>query len=541
MPGRLGEIAGVARDRFGYEALRPGQGEAISALLEGRDTLVVMPTGAGKSAVYAIAALLLGRPTIVVSPLIALQRDQAEALEEADAGGAAEANSTLAAGERREVFEDLSRGDLEFVLLAPEQLGDPETVQSLSDADPSLLVVDEAHCVSAWGHDFRPDYLRLGGVIEGLGHPVVCALTATASPPVRAEIVELLGMRDPAVIVHGFDRANISLEVRRHEDASDKRKALLAWVVEAPPPGIVYVATRRGTEEVAAELRGLGVDAAHYHAGLKASERERVQSAFMEGDLDVVVATIAFGMGIDKADVRFVVHHDVPDSLDSLYQELGRAGRDGDPAQAVLFYRPQDLGLRRFFAASSGPSADELRAVAELVHERAAVSEDELAEALGLSRSRTIAALGRLDRVGAVEVVPGGAVRRPGAEGAPEAAALAARADGVHERIEASRVEIVRLYAETRGCRRELLLGYFGEDFEAPCGNCDNCRAGRVAPEGPATTSFAEGSRVRHASWGEGLVMRLDGDKVLVLFDEQGYKTLSLEAVAARGLLTRVG
>ena len=534
-----GDIEKAAREGFGFESLRPGQAEAIASLLDGRDTLVVMPTGSGKSAIYAIAALLLERPTVVISPLIALQRDQAEALGEADAGAAAAANSTMGERRRREVFEDLRRGDLEFLLLAPEQFADPETLENLRAAEASLLVVDEAHCVSAWGHDFRPDYLRLASVVDGLGHPVVCALTATASPPVRREIVDLLGMRDPNVIVRGFDRPNIALGVERHERASDKRKALLEWVAARPRPGIVYVATRRAAEEVAVELRGRGVDAAHYHAGLKASARAEVHSSFMEGRLEVVVATVAFGMGIDKPDVRFVVHHDVPDSIDSLYQEIGRAGRDGEPASAALFYRPEDLGLRRFFAAGGGPSIEELRAVMEEVHQRGVAGEDELRRAVGLSSAKLIAAVGRLERIGALDVLPGGGVQAtPDTPDADTAAAAAAARDEVHERIERSRIEMLRAYAETRDCRREFLLNYFGEPFDGPCGNCDNCLAGRVASEEGARGPFPEGTRVRHASWGPGLVMRTEGDKVTVLFDEQGYKTLSAEAVASKGLLT---
>src|SRR3954470_19145681 len=246
-------IEELARERFGFAALRPGQREGVEAVIGGRDALCVMSTGSGKSAIYQLAGLILDGPTIVVSPLIALQRDQMESAEE----GIAEAeviNSTLTVRQREEAFEEAEEGEVEFVLLAPEQLANEEVLERLREARPSLFVVDEAHCVSQWGHDFRPDYLRLPAAIEAVGRPPVLALTATAAPPVREEIVETLGLRDPAIIVKGFDRPNIHLGVRTFQDAHRKRRALLDAVAEAPSPGIVYTATKKAAEEVAAEL-----------------------------------------------------------------------------------------------------------------------------------------------------------------------------------------------------------------------------------------------------------------------------------------------
>ena len=312
-----------------------------------------MPTGGGKSAVYQIPALLVPGPTVVVSPLIALQRDQVMALRKRIAGSAVRANSEISRAAYREAFRAVRTGEAEFLFLAPEQLAKPETMAALRDAAPSIFVVDEAHCISSWGHDFRPDYLRLGEVIAELGHPTVIALTATAAPPVRAEIVERLRLREPELVVRGFDRPNIFLEVVHELDAAAKREAAVLRAAGSAKPGIVYVATRRAADEYAAELAEIGLAAAAYHAGLPVAERDRVQQEFMDGALDVVAATTAFGMGIDKADVRFVMHADVADSLDSYYQEIGRAGRDGAPALACLFYRPEDLGLRRFFAAGA--------------------------------------------------------------------------------------------------------------------------------------------------------------------------------------------
>src|SRR4051812_4848809 len=298
-------IAGVARGSFGGHELRPGQAEAAAAGIDGRGTLAVMSTGYGKSAIYQIAAVLIPGPTVVVSPLIALQREQAEELEQQGVGGAANVNSTVRASERREAFEELEEDALEFIFMSPEQLANQEVQEELGAASPSLFVVDEAHCISEWGHDFRPDYLKLGAIAEALGRPPILALTATASPPVRDEIVERLGMRSAEVIVRGFDRPNIHFGVERFHDARHKRRALLERVADAPKPGLVYAATRRLAEEVAEELVEAGVSARVYHGGMGRRARTEAQKAFMEDRVDVVVATTAFGMGVDKANVRF--------------------------------------------------------------------------------------------------------------------------------------------------------------------------------------------------------------------------------------------
>jgi ATP-dependent DNA helicase RecQ len=351
----LRQLERAARDTFGWPGLKPGQGEAMAAVMAGRDALAVMPTGFGKSAIYQVPALLIDGPTVVVSPLISLQHDQVESLLASGAAptGVRELNSTIGARERAELFEELSAGQVEYLFLAPEQLAKPEVLDRIAEAKPSLFVVDEAHCVSAWGHDFRPDYLRLGDVVDRLGHPVVLALTATASRPVREEIVRRLHLRDPFLVVAGFDRPNLFLEAVPSADADVRREAILERVLAMDGPGIVYATTRRETEDYAEELAARGRQAAPYHAGLRNGDRSAVHEAFLGGDLDVVVATTAFGMGIDKHDVRFVVHTGIADSVDSYYQEVGRAGRDGEPAAAVLFHGPSDFGLRRFLAASA--------------------------------------------------------------------------------------------------------------------------------------------------------------------------------------------
>src|SRR3954453_17848411 len=407
---RRDRIDRTARDVLGFEALRPGQREAIESVLDGRDTLAVLSTGSGKSAIYQIAGLLTSGAALVVSPLIALQRDQVDALRER-ALGAAQLNSSLPEGEREEALAELEEDALEFLFLAPEQLANAEVLDELATAKPSLVVVDEAHAISEWGHDFRPDSLRIGAAIEPPGPPPVLALTATAAPPVRAEIVERLGLRDAEVIVRGFDRANLDLAVERFHDARLKDEALLDAIEAAAKPGIVYAATRRRTEELAAALAERGVEACAYHAGLRKSERESAQERFMDSDLDVIVATTAFGMGVDKADVRFVFHAEVPESVDAYYQEIGRHGPAGDPAQAILFSRLEDLGLRRFFAGSGHVGVDELTEVAEVVGaSRDPIGAAGLQERTELSQTKIATAISRLEDAGAVEVLPTGHV-----------------------------------------------------------------------------------------------------------------------------------
>jgi ATP-dependent DNA helicase RecQ len=549
---RTRRIRETARDVLGYTEFRPGQEDAMKAVAAGRDTLAVLPSGAGKTAIYQVAGQLLDGPVMVVSPLIALQRDQVERLAEIEdrAGRAAQLNSTMSAGDQREVLEWLRDGTVRFVFLAPEQLTKPEVVDAVRDAKPALFVVDEAHCVSAWGHDFRPDYLRLGGVIEQLGHPTVLALTATAAPPVRAEIVERLEMRDAEVVVAGFDRPEIRLEVDHYADAYGKQQGVLDRVLAEigadRGPGIVYSATRRSTEEIAEQLTDRGLRVLPYHAGLRKAEREDTQRTWMDDELDVVVATTAFGMGIDKPDTRFVIHAEPADSVDSYYQEIGRAGRDGEPALAVLVYRQEDLGLRRFFAAGT-PAEEELQQVAGLIQAAAAAGIDDgvdvkdLREETGRGATPLARDLNLLEQVEAVVLDEDGAAHP--ADDAPspgEAAAAARQLAEHHERVDQSRVEMMRGYAETTECRRQFLLGYFGEQLDEPCGNCDNCSAG-TAQEHPGAddhdTPFPVETPVEHSEWGAGVVMRVEDDRLVVLFDEVGYKTLGIAAVTENGLL----
>ncbi len=534
----LERLRTVASRLYGWDELRPAQIEAMTQVMAGRDTLLVAPTGSGKSAVYQVPAVLMDGPTVVVSPLLALQRDQAKALAEYGAPTAQVVNSTKSDGAISQSFQALQEGDAEFVFLSPEQLAKPDVVDELAATRPSLFVVDEAHCVSAWGHDFRPDYLRLREAVERLGHPTVLALTATAAPPVREDIVTRLGMRDPALVVTGFDRPNIWLEVSRHVTAEDQRRAVIERVLHEEPPGLVYTQTRRDTERYAAALREGGMEAYPYHAGLKAAERRAVHDVFLTSPRVVVVATSAFGMGIDKPDVRFVAHVGPADSLDSYYQQIGRAGRDGESAYALLFHRPEDLRLPRFF--SSGTVDENLVAtIGSVLQGRdrpARVAE--VAREVDVSRARATRALNLLQQAGAVTATGGGLLWSPPTT-VDEATSAVAEVGAQHRRIELTRVEMMRGYADTMGCRRQFLMGYFGADVPQPCGFCDTCAAGSAQEELPAgQTGFPVQSRVVHSEWGEGIVMREEGDRLTVLFDGAGYRTLSLRAVREKNLLT---
>ena len=543
MGSRAAEIRSLARERLGFATLRPGQLEAVEAVLDGRDTLAIMSTGSGKSAIYQLAGLMLDGATVVVSPLIALQRDQMESVAGTEGGEAAVLNSTLSDGAREAVFEEAADGTVEFVLLAPEQLAREEVLERLRAARPSLFVVDEAHCVSEWGHDFRPDYLALGAVAEALGRPPILGLTATASPPVREDIARVLDLRDPALVVRGFDRPNIHLSVETFYEPETKRRALLDAVAAAEGAGIVYVATRRAAEEVADAVAARGVRAAAYHGGLPRRRRDEVFARFMgdDADLNVVVATIAFGMGVDKGDVRWVFHHDVSDSVDSYYQELGRAGRDGAPARAVLFWRPEDQGMRKFFAAGQVDRAAMERVALVLALADRPVDPALMLAELSLSRTKLMTAVHRLESAGFLEVRNDGAVRAVGTEDdLGDAVDEATTAEEDRHAFDRSRVEMMRAYAEHDGCRRAFLLGYFGEELEPPCGRCDNCDAGHGTVDEPATVPLALGDRVEHDVWGEGTVGQVGDGQITVVFETVGYKTLAADLVVQRALLRRV-
>ncbi|TDL45405.1 RecQ family ATP-dependent DNA helicase [Microbacterium oleivorans] len=533
------EVERVAAERFGLTHLRPAQLDAIEAAAGGRDVLVVWATGSGKSAVYQVTAALRPGVTVVVSPLIALQEDQLAGLEHApDAPKAVALNSGRGEKARAEAWRRLREGEATYVLLAPEQLANDEVVADLATLDIALLAVDEAHCIASWGHDFRPDYLGLGEVAERLGRPPILALTATASTPVREEIAARLGLDDPSIHIGDVDRPSIRLGVRRHGDDREKRAAVVDEVASLPVPGLLYTSTRRSAEQYADDLTERGKRARAYHAGLPSKERAEVHRQFLCDELDVVVATSAFGMGIDKENVRFVIHADVPESIDAYFQELGRAGRDGEEAHGTLHYRAEDLALRRYFATKN-PDAAELRTLMRAMSTRARLK-SALAKESGLSPRRVTGLLTLLIDTGSARASKSGVSLRRNLD---ERAAVKAALERVEERerIERSRIETMREYAETRRCRRQVLLGYFGQDLDEPCGNCDTCAAGAAdvvrEPASASEAGFEIDEKVSHREWGAGTVVSIDDDRMRVFFDSEGYKVLSLEIVEREHLL----
>jgi ATP-dependent DNA helicase RecQ len=518
-------IRELAHTRLGFEQLRPGQLRAVAAAAGGRDVLAVLPTGGGKSAIYELTGLLRAGPTVVVSPLIALQDDQRAHLRAAGLS-AIVLNSQQSAGAHAAALAASCDSDT-FVFLSPEQLGNAQTREALKRARPGLFVVDEAHLVSQWGHDFRTDYLRLGAQADALEAPVRLALTATAAQPVRLEICRRLGLRDPVVVVGDFDRPHIELSARRVRSVEEKHRELEQAAAELEGAGIVYAATHAGAQAAYDVLASAGHRVTLYHAGLSARARRDSMTAYLDGSARIVVATVAFGMGIDKPDVRWVLHADPPASLDAYYQELGRAGRDDQAAHARLLFRPQDFGAAVHFTSRSVRS-DVVARVAELL----ATGRD-----VGVTRDLT-AALVRLVDLGAAAWEAGGEVRWTGALSV--AAAIAA-SDAETEReneVERSRLEMMRRYAEHTGCRRSFLLSYFGQSYRGPCGNCDNDRLARTQES--IVEPFAVGERVASDHWGEGTVQRYDGDQLTVLFDDHGYRDLLVPLVVERQLLRRV-
>jgi ATP-dependent DNA helicase RecQ len=526
-------IRRLARDRLGFDQLRPGQLEAISAAAAGRSVVAVLPTGAGKSAIYELAGLLRTGPTVVVSPLIALEDDQLAHLH--DAGlSATVVNSKLTRRARAEALSTVGDAD-EFVFVAPEQLTNPETRTALMRVQPGLFVVDEAHLVSQWGQDFRPDYLRLSAQADALGADVRMALTATAAPPVREEIIKRLGLLEPKVVIGDFNRPEISLSVHRVFSRDGKRRAIEQAASDLEGSGIVYAATRAGAQEAKDVLAAAGHSVTLYHAGLPIAVRRQAMQSFLDGSTRIMAATVAFGMGIDKADVRWVVHADPPGSIDAYYQEIGRAGRDGKPAQAQLLYHDADLAVVRHLAARDGVSEATVADVAHrLADGFAGNGIDHLAGAARNTRSVTLA-LARLVDIGAANWVADGGVRWNELMSVPSSLEASAEKSSREQEVQSSRLEMMRRYAEHTGCRRSFLLTYFGQNYPGPCGNCDNDL------QRPATPHWEEpfpiGSRVATEHWGEGTIQRYDRDQVTILFDDHGYRDLLVSTLVEKNLI----
>jgi ATP-dependent DNA helicase RecQ len=475
------DLRPALRELFGFDDFRPGQEAVVRAAVEGVDTLAVMPTGAGKSLTYQLAAMLRSSPTLVLSPLIALMKDQVDKLPAQVARTATFVNSSLEAEEAAARLRSVAAGDTRILYAAPERLRQESFVRTLASIGVGLVVIDEVHCVSMWGHDFRPDYLFIRRALEELGGPAVLGMTATATPANAESIADALGRR-LEVVRTSVRRPNLRYDVERAENAEERLRALLAKLREIESgAAIVYARSRRSCEEIARTLRGHGIRAEHYHAGLESHERTRVQEAFVEGRTPVVVATTAFGMGIDKADVRLVALVNHPDSLESYVQMVGRAGRDGEASDTVLLSGDADATAVRRFALGDVPTPELLRRVYRALRDSGGVVEpDALAGVAGDHDPRVL--VGMLEQSGIVRrgYDAGRAMR---VELLPVDERAGHVVDSLLERYarEASaRVELIISFAETERCRHLQVAEHFGESLDGPCGMCDVC-----APRGP--------------------------------------------------------
>jgi ATP-dependent DNA helicase RecQ len=492
--------ADALRRLFGFEHFRPGQAEVVAAALADRDALVVMPTGSGKSVCYQLPALMRDDLTLVVSPLVSLMQDQVSAVRAVAPGKVELVNAQRGGAANAEALSRVAAGETRLLYVAPERFASPRFAEALARTRVGLFVVDEAHCISQWGHDFRPDYFFLADAARRVGARATIGLTATATPEVADDIARRLALRDPVRVTTGFDRPNLSFAVVRCGTAVDKRRRLAAALKEPGAlPAIVYAGTRRASEELAGFLRrALDEEVLAYHAGLRRDLRAETQERFMSGESRVIVATNAFGMGIDKADVRTVCHASVPGSLEAYYQEAGRAGRDAAPARCLLFAEQRDKGLHVFFIQRSRLDAGVFQRVAERLRwagldGRYDISVDELAADVGSGGDdETVrAVIGHLVRAGLVAPQPAPPDRAAGLvvgewNGRALSACLGSARDA--ERARWSQYRSVWAYVEGSGCRRAALLAHFGDRSSAmPSVACCDVCSPAAAPASPPT------------------------------------------------------
>jgi ATP-dependent DNA helicase RecQ len=481
---------------FGFREFREPQGEVISEILNGQDVFVVMPTGGGKSLCYQLPAILRDGVTVVVSPLVALMKDQVDALVSKGLS-ATLINSTLSGGEQQQRIRRMREGEFKLVYIAPERFRSRSFLQALGQITIGLFAIDEAHCMSQWGHDFRPDYFRLGSVLEELGRPQVAAFTATATPEVRTDIVHRLGLENPSIFVAGFARPNLRFVVTETEREPDKYNRLRD-LVRRHRTGIVYCATRKRVDLVSEELRSWGVRVVSYHGGIDDAGREEAQNQFTQNNCDVAVATNAFGMGIDRADIRFVVHFEIPGSLEAYYQEAGRAGRDGEPAECELLFNYADTRVQDFFIDGSNPSVELIRNVylllRNMANERGEVEQSirDIAARIDHENNDMAvhSAITILDRHGVIDRydIPGKRIRGTRLlqrDLQPLQLPIDIPALREKEKRDRGKLKAMVEYAYGRECRQKIILRYFGDPDLTACGACDICssvRSDKIRP-----------------------------------------------------------
>ncbi|CAM5781705.1 RecQ family ATP-dependent DNA helicase [Rhizobacter fulvus] len=533
---------------FGLRELREGQEAVIARVLAGLPTLALMPTGAGKSLCYQLPAVLIDGRTLVISPLIALMKDQCDALTDygIDAVALHSGLSTSEAAQARQQIED---GRARIVFTTPEQLANPELVDALHSRPVELLVVDEAHCLSQWGFDFRPAFLEIGAAIESLGRPTVLALTATATPPVVDDIAEILAIPRDGIVGTGSYRPNLHYRAEHFSRAEDKQARVVERVAATAGAGLVYVATVKAAEELHAALVSTGEAAGLYHGRLSAAKRHAAQDAFMDGSVRVMVATNAFGLGIDKPDIRFVIHFQLPSGLDAYCQESGRAGRDGASADCTLLYVERDRGVQQFFLAGRYPQLNEFQAVVHALGEspphEAGWSVEQLAERLG-HRRKVAVVVNLLRGEGLVDCDRDGVLQLH-RDRAPDSAKLESLAQACAARTSRDRDMLERMvaYAQSGQCRWKLLLEYLeGAAPVDPCGTCDNClrlaahlaqqpsTPQRQAPAAAVRAGFDVGEPVRTRRHGLARVVAVEAQGVTVAFTNGQQRTFLPEFLA---------